>query len=48
MVKKNIPFVPKARPIEDFRGNLNRIVCAKGWRAKNLDQLKIKIGSVIV
>jgi len=56
LVKKNIPFVPKsdnpanvpkARPIEDFWGNLKRIVYDKGWRAKNLDQLKIKIRSVM-
>jgi hypothetical protein len=42
LVKKNIPFV-----IEDFWGNLKRIVYDKGWRAKNLDQLKIKIRSVM-
>ena len=49
---KNLKFVlknlnpaslPKARPIEDFWGNLKRIVYAGGWTAKTVTQLKNRI-----
>ena len=52
LVDQNIPFVakkdnpanvPKARPIEDFWGNLKQMVYDKGWKAKNLKQLEQKI-----
>ena len=35
--------VPKARPIEDFWGNLKQKVYEKDWRARNLQQLEQKI-----
>ena len=48
VVKKDNPAnVPKARPIEDFWGNIKRIVHDKGWKAKNLNQLKQKISLVM-
>ncbi len=35
--------VPKARPIEDFWGNLKAKVYEGDWKAKNLKQLENKI-----
>lgn len=56
LVKQNIPFVaktdnpanvPKARPIEDFWGNLKQKVYDKCWKAKNLKELENKIKLVM-
>ena len=53
---KKIPFVPKSdnpanvpklRPIEDFWGNLKRIVYEGGWEAKTLQQLENRIKSCL-
>ncbi len=53
---KNIPVVlrsinpanlPKARPIEDFWGNLKAEVYKGDWKAKNLDELQNRIVSVL-
>jgi len=53
---KNIRFVPrednpanlpKARPIEDFWGNLKMSVYANDWQAKNLGQLENRIRSCL-
>ena len=35
--------VPKARPIEDFWGNLKRVVYEGGWGAKTLQDLRKRI-----
>ena len=43
--KSNRPNVPKARPIEDFWGDLTQKVYDSGWQAKNEDQLKRRIKS---
>lgn len=39
--------VPKARPIEDFWGNLKQIVYEGDWTAKTLDQLETRIRSCL-
>lgn len=39
--------VPKARPIEDFWGDLKEKVYKGDWKAKNLDELKERILSVL-
>lgn len=52
LTEKKIPFVPKednpanlpkARPIEDFWGNLKRKVYEGGWEAKTLKELENRI-----
>jgi hypothetical protein len=40
---RNPTNVPQVRPIEDFFGSLCQIVYAKGWKAKNINQLKNRI-----
>lgn len=54
--KQSIPCVlksinpanlPKARPIEDFWGDLKEKVYKEDWKAKNLDELKQRILSVL-
>lgn len=39
--------VPKARPIEDFWGNLKALVYEGGWKAKNIEELKRRITSCL-
>jgi hypothetical protein len=41
----NPPNVPKARPIEDFWGDLTQKVYEGEWEAKNEDHLKKRIGT---
>lgn len=52
LTNENIAFIPKrynptnlpqCRPIEDFFGELSYLVYKKGWKAKNIKQLKTRI-----
>jgi transposase len=38
---------PKPRPIEDLWANIKKKVYENNWSANNLDQLRLKISSVI-